>query len=98
MDIGRLYLPAQLNGQLSADTAATANKIINQVAVTAKQINTELVTADDWPTMKSKIVKIITSSGVTAALTNVPANIRSYLASAITLFNTVSASLGGPTV
>ncbi len=89
---------ARDNGQLPAATVVIADKIINQVAVTAKQINTELVTADDWPTMKSKIVKIITSSGVTAALTNAPATVRPYLTSAITLFNTVSASLEGPTI
>ena len=89
---------ATSQGKMSGADLAAAEKVAAIIATAGKQIDAEIKSADPWSTQKTAIVKIITASGIQAAMKNLPANAVTYLAAAITLFDTASSAAGGPTI
>lgn len=85
-------------GKVSSADVLNADKVSVIIAQTGKQINAELRTGDDWPTMRGKVLKIITSAGMAAATGNLPPNVAGYIAVAVSAFNAISASVGGPLI
>jgi len=89
---------AQQQGKVSSADAVIASKVIITAATTGKTIDAELKTSDDWPTMKTKILQAITQAGLQAAVANVPASAKPYMVAAITAYNTIASTVGGPTI
>jgi hypothetical protein len=90
---------ARSNGSLSAaDVSNLEKKLIAPMALAGKAIDAEVLTADDWPTMRAKIVAIITRASVAGAGAVLPANAQAILAVSIAAWNSIAASVGGPTI
>ena len=89
---------ARQSGKISAADLTAAEKVAAIIATAGKAINAELRSADDWPTQKGKILQIVTSSGITGALANVPPAACAVLQAGVALFNQVSQTVGGPAI
>ncbi len=89
---------ARDQGKLAARDVAAAETVAAIIATAGKQIDAELKSADPWPTQKTAILKIITTSGLQGAMRNLPTATASYIAAAVALFNQVSSAVGGPSI
>lgn len=89
---------ARDQGKISAADVATAEKVARPIAVTVKQINAELRTADDWPTMKAKLLAILKAAAIQNAAANLPESARATLAAVLTVYNAIAFTIGAPTI
>lgn len=89
---------ARDQGKLSAGDVLTAEKVAGAIAVTGKAINAELRTPDDWPTQKGKIAGILKIASLQNATANLPPVAAATLVTAVTVYNSIASSVGGPTI
>lgn len=85
-------------GKISQTDVTIAFKVITAIATTGKQVDSELRTTEGWEVQKPKILKIIASSGLAEISKQLPPNARIIMAAVLTTFNTISSSVGGPTL
>ena len=89
---------ARTNGKISAADVAAAEKVAAIIATAGKSINAELRSVDTWEVQKLKILQIVTSSGITGALANVPPAACAILTAGVALFNPIAQTVGGPVI
>jgi hypothetical protein len=89
-------IAARDQGKLSQSDLTIAFKVITSIAVTGKQLDAELRSTDSWAVQVTKMRQIIVASGVSAITPSLPANARAVILAALTTFNSISSSLGGP--
>ena len=90
---------ARSGGSLSpADVTSAENKILVPLALTGKAIDAEVLTGDDWATMKAKVLAIISKAGLAGAAANLPAKAQIVLAAVVAAYNSIAVSVGGPTL
>lgn len=85
-------------GELSQEDLTAAFNVITPIAKAGMAINVELRSSDTWDIQKVKILGIVTSSGVSEAARHLPPNARAIMLAAITLFNSISVAVGGPSI
>ena len=85
-------------GELSQADLTAAFNVITPIANAGKLINNELRSSDTWEIQKVKILGIVTGSGAAEAARHLPPNARAIMVAAITLFNSISTAVGGPSI
>ena len=85
-------------GTLTPATVATAEKVAAIMATAGKQIDAELRSTDPWTTQQSVILRIITSTGLSAAYRSLPLATSAYVAASVAVFNSISLAVGGPQI
>ena len=85
-------------GELSQADLTAAFNVITPIANAGKAINVELRSSDTWEIQKVKVLGIVTGSGAAEAARHLPPNARAIMLAAITLFNSISTTVGGPSI
>ena len=85
-------------GELSQADLTAAFNVITPIANAGKAINVELRSSDTWEIQKVKVLGIVTGSGAAEAARHLPPNARAIMTAAITLFNSISTAVGGPSI
>lgn len=80
-----------------AETVTVQNYILVALS-TDKAMNAELVSSDDWPTQRAKIIQLWAASGLTAAKANLSTTAGLVLDTIISVVNQIMATIGGPTI
>jgi hypothetical protein len=86
------------NGSISQAETVTVQNYILLAANTGKAMDAELVSADDWPTQKAKIIKLWSSAGLGAAQANLGAGAAMIISTIIDVVNQILIAVGGPTI
>lgn len=81
----------------SADDVTAGENVIQAIATAGKQIDAELVSSDTWAMQQTAILKIVAASGLAQLKAKVSPTTQLLIASLVTIFDTVSAAVGGPT-
>lgn len=92
------FIAARDAGELSQTDLTAAFNVITPIANAGKLINAELRSSDTWEVQKVKILGIVTGSGAAEAARHLPPNARAIMVAAITLFNSISVAVGGPSI
>ena len=89
---------ARDSGKLSAGDVANAEKVAAIIATAGKQIDAELRSSDSWDVQKQSILKTVSSASLKNTLAALPSGAAQYLSAAVALFNSISQTVGGPTL
>jgi hypothetical protein len=89
---------ARDQGKLTPADVQSAEKVAAAIAIAGKQVDAELRAPDDWPTMKAKILVIVKSAALQNATANLPPLAAAALATAVTTYNAIASTVGGPTI
>ncbi len=88
---------ARAAGSLSNDQIISVeNKILLPLAAAGKLIDAEVITSDDWPTMKAKLLSIIVNAGIVNVGASLPPTGQLILAAVISSYNTIAVAVGAP--
>jgi hypothetical protein len=94
-----LLISARENGKLSQESFMAADAVIRVMVDTGKKINAELrSTTDPWTVQKSKVLTIVVSSGLQAAILKLLPEPKAIMQLTIAMFNEISLGVGGPTL
>lgn len=91
-------IAARDQGKVSQTDLTSIEAFCKVIATTGKQIDSELRSADDWPTQKSKIVGIVSSSGIGALKGKISPAAQALVTSLLIVANQISSAVGGPTL
>ena len=86
------------NGKITEAETRTVQNYIVLAVNTDKAMNSELVSADDWPTQRSRIIQLWTAAGLSAAKANLSTTAGLVLDIIIVVVNQIMTAIGGPTV
>ena len=86
---------ARDQGKLSQADLNAALEVSKVIATAGKAIDAELKTTDAWEVQKTKILNILTQTGLQASYAKLPPAAAAILAASVTVFNQISASVGG---
>jgi hypothetical protein len=89
---------ARTNSTISTADFNTAEDVLATVANVGLQIDAEQQSSDDWTTQKSKILILLQNTGLAQLKTKVSVTTYNIVVTVITAVNTLSVSLGGPTI
>ena len=91
-------IAARKAGTISNADATTAENALAAVATAGMQINAELQSTDTWAIQQQKIIGILQAVGLGQLQAHVSSQTYAIVAGVVTLANTLSAALGGPTL
>ena len=82
----------------SPEDVTAGENVIAAIATAGKQIDAELVSADTWPSQRTRIVQIISGAGLAQLKARVSANGQLLIVGIVALFDNISTAVGGPTI
>lgn len=86
------------NGKLSQPETETVQNFILIAARNGKSMDAILLSSDDWPTQRAKIVQLWVSSGLSTAKANLSPTAGAILDTIITSVNQILSAIGGPSI
>jgi hypothetical protein len=85
-------------GDLSQEDITIAFRVITTIATVGKEINAELRSTDSWDVQRAQILRLITAASLPALSAQLPPKARAIMLAGLTLFNSISVGVGGPTI
>lgn len=86
------------NGKVTeAETLIVQNYILT-TARTGKAMDAELLSSDDWPTQRAKIVQLWVATGLSNAKSNLSTTAGLVLDTILSVVNQILAAVGGPAI
>ena len=86
------------NGTISQADFNACKSVITALATAGKQIDAEQNSTDTWTVQKSKIVTILTNTGLAQITSRVSPNVALLISAIVTTANAISVAVGGPTL
>lgn len=86
------------NSKITQSETQMVQNYILVAATTGKAMDAELVSADDWPTQKSKIVQMWVASGIGQAKASLSPTAGLVLDSILSVINQIMTAIGGPAI
>lgn len=86
------------SGKITQAETVTVQNYILVAANAGKAMNAELVSTDDWPTQRNKIIQLWTATGLTAAKAQLSTTAGLVLDTVISVVNQIMTAIGGPTI
>jgi hypothetical protein len=86
------------NGKITQSETQVVQNYIVVAATTGKSMDAELVSADDWPTQKSKIIQMWVATGIGQAKSSLSPTAGLVLDSILSAVNQIMTAIGGPTI